>query len=101
MYTAVAGPPDQVYVIPPLAVKVTFAPEQMDALEGEIIILGNAETVILLVLTVLAPQALLAVTLTFPLTPATTEMVLLVEPPVHPPGKLQVYPVAVGSFVTE
>ena len=47
------------------------------------------------------PHAFVAVTLTEPLVPAVELILLLVPVPLHPPGNVHVYEVALGSFVTE
>jgi hypothetical protein len=61
LYAAVAGPPDQLYVLAPLAVSVVLLPEQIIVLPL-MLITGKGLTVTDIVCTLLQPTALVPVT---------------------------------------
>ena len=62
---------------------------------------GIAFTVTAKVEAALVPHEFVAVTDIFPLVALdVVEMVLVVDEPLHPEGSVQLYDVAVGSFVT-
>ena len=88
---------DQLYPLEELEVSTTFAPWQ-NVVGPPAVIVGTAGvglTVTANVVAMDAPQPLLAVTCTFPLTPETVVVIAVVEDvPVQPDGIVQVQDVA-------